>query len=117
MKSRWRLRIRARSGRCRAGGWKKSRRCGGLGPEAGPKRLVEIDTDTDETDADGSGILGEHGHTETLVELEPETASDPDLVMLIRTAEEPDLLSAEVLRLSDQADGGYARAIWVRCGR
>ena len=49
----------------------------------GPKRLVEIDTETDETDADGRVHPGEHGHTETLVAV-ADAAADPDLVMLIR---------------------------------
>ena len=51
----------------------------------GPKTLVEIDTDTDETEADGADIPGEHGHTETLVEVTAaKQTAHPDLVMLIR---------------------------------
>ncbi len=53
----------------------------GMGPKS-PRALVEIDTDTDETGADGLVIAGEHGHTETVVEVAP--ARDPELVMLIR---------------------------------
>ena len=46
---------------------------------------VEIDTDTDETEADGASIPSQHGHTETLVDIDPaQVAGDPDLVMLIR---------------------------------
>lgn len=51
----------------------------GVGP-------LTIETDTDETDADGAdanemGHPAEHGHTETVVAAEP---VEPDLVMLIR---------------------------------
>ena len=49
----------------------------------GPKRLIEVDTETEETEADGAEIASEHGHTETVVEV-VEGARDPDLVMLIR---------------------------------
>ena len=46
---------------------------------------VEIDTDTDEMEADGAPIPSQHGHTETLVAVDPaQMAGDPDLVMLIR---------------------------------
>ena len=55
----------------------------GMGPKSA-KAQVEIDTETDETEADGMPIGGEHGHTETVVEVSPERAPDPDLVMLIR---------------------------------
>ena len=51
----------------------------------GPRRtVVEIDTETDETEADGTRISGKHGHTETVVEVSPGSVPDPDLVMLIR---------------------------------
>ena len=54
----------------------------------GPKRTrssVEIDTYTDETEANGSPISSERGHTETVVEVGPsDLTPDPDLVMLIR---------------------------------
>ena len=46
----------------------------GMGP-------LEIDTETDETDADGTPHPSEHGHTETIITHGPE---NPDLVMLIR---------------------------------
>jgi protoporphyrinogen oxidase len=46
----------------------------GMGP-------LEIDTETEETDAVGEEDLSQHGHTETVVTHEP---ADPDLVMLIR---------------------------------
>lgn len=50
-----------------------------------PAMAVEIDTDTDETEADGQPIPFEHGHTETVVSIDPaRMARDPDLVMLIR---------------------------------
>ena len=55
----------------------------GMGPKS-PRALVEIETDTEETEADGSPVPGEHGHTETIVEVSPETLPNPDLVMLIR---------------------------------
>jgi protoporphyrinogen oxidase len=51
----------------------------------GPKVAVEIDTETDEVDADGTVHPGEHGHTETVVEVVAlESLPNPDLVMLIR---------------------------------
>ncbi len=50
----------------------------GEGPRA---VVVEIDTETDETDADGRIHPAEHGHTETIVKVTP---TDGDLVMLIR---------------------------------
>ncbi|MBS1799965.1 MAG: NAD(P)/FAD-dependent oxidoreductase [Acidobacteria bacterium] len=46
----------------------------GMGP-------LEIDTETEETDATGHENADAHGHTETVVTREPE---NPDLVMLIR---------------------------------
>jgi protoporphyrinogen oxidase len=46
----------------------------GMGP-------LEIDTDTDETDADGTPHPAEHGHTATVITHQP---VNPDLVMLIR---------------------------------
>jgi len=46
----------------------------GVGP-------IVIETDTEETDAEGVEHLEEHGHTETVLVAEP---ADPDLVMLIR---------------------------------
>jgi protoporphyrinogen oxidase len=46
----------------------------GMGP-------LEIDTETEETDALGEEDIAAHGHTETVVTHEPES---PDLVMLIR---------------------------------
>lgn len=46
----------------------------GMGP-------LEIDSDTEETDALGEELPETHGHTETVVTHEPES---PDLVMLIR---------------------------------
>jgi protoporphyrinogen oxidase len=46
----------------------------GMGP-------LEIDTETEETDALGEEDTAEHGHTETVVTHDP---ADPDLVMLIR---------------------------------
>nr|WP_041596914.1 NAD(P)/FAD-dependent oxidoreductase [Granulicella tundricola] len=49
----------------------------------GPRAVVEIETETDETDADGTIHAGEHGHTDTIVTVE-DHAADPDLVMLIR---------------------------------
>jgi protoporphyrinogen oxidase len=49
----------------------------GMGPR------VEIDTVTEETDAAGDELVGESGHTETIVTV-PAPALDPDLVMLIR---------------------------------
>jgi phytoene dehydrogenase-like protein len=45
---------------------------------AGP---IVVETDTDETDAEGHVHPEAHGHTETVVVAQP---SDPDLVMLIR---------------------------------
>ena len=60
----------------------------GMGPRkagGGTPELVEIDTETDETDADGRVHSGEHGHTETVVQVgSAERGADPDLVMLIR---------------------------------
>ena len=61
----------------------------GMGPKsaraAEELHTLEIDTDTDETGADGEPHPAEHGHTETVVEVvEPETLPNPDLVMLIR---------------------------------
>jgi protoporphyrinogen oxidase len=53
----------------------------GMGPKSG---RVEIDTDTDEVEADGSPRTGEHGHTETVVEVTAEEVRDADRVMLIR---------------------------------
>jgi protoporphyrinogen oxidase len=50
----------------------------------GPRVTVEIETDTDETNADGAVHVGEHGHTDTIVEVDEEKLHDPDLVMLIR---------------------------------
>ncbi|MDE1176795.1 MAG: NAD(P)/FAD-dependent oxidoreductase [Edaphobacter sp.] len=50
----------------------------GMGPLA---REIEIDTDTEETDALGDEDIKEHGHTETVVTHDPE---NPDLIMLIR---------------------------------
>ena len=47
----------------------------------GPLEQVEIDTDTEETDATGDEDIAAHGHTETVVTHEP---ANPDLVMLIR---------------------------------
>ena len=55
----------------------------GMGPKSA-RALVEIDTETDETEADGTPIASGHGHTETVVEVSPENMPDPDLVMLIR---------------------------------
>jgi hypothetical protein len=46
----------------------------GMGP-------LEIDTETEETDATGEENVAEHGHTETIVTHGP---ANPDLVMLIR---------------------------------
>ncbi len=46
----------------------------------GPATVV-IDTETDETDADGRVHPAEHGHTETIVQVTPSTG---DLTMLIR---------------------------------
>ena len=51
----------------------------GVGP-----RAVEIDTETEETDADGTERPGGFGHTETVVTVKGGAAADPDLVMLIR---------------------------------
>ncbi len=48
----------------------------------GPRTvMVEIDTETDETDGDGRVHPAEHGHTETIVKVTP---TGGDLVMLIR---------------------------------
>ncbi len=52
----------------------------------GPKRSgveIEVDTETEETEADGAEIVSEHGHTATVVEV-AEGERDSDLVMLIR---------------------------------
>ena len=62
-----------------AGSFEESRCCA----ELGRGRVVEIDTETEETDADGTLHAGEHGHTETVVAV-PAAVADPDLVMLIR---------------------------------
>jgi protoporphyrinogen oxidase len=50
----------------------------GMGPL---ERHVEIDTETEETDALDEENVAAHGHTETVVTHDP---ADPDLVMLIR---------------------------------
>lgn len=42
---------------------------------------LEIDTETEETEADGTPHAERHGHTETLITHPP---ADPDLVMLVR---------------------------------
>jgi len=63
----------------------KPRQANAAGTGGGTAVAVEIDTDTDETEADGAIIPSEHGHTETLVDIDPvELQKDPDLVMLIR---------------------------------
>ena len=53
----------------------------GDGTEAGGAgRQVEIDTDTEETDADFTVHAGAHGHTETMVEvIAPEALPDRSL--------------------------------------
>ena len=46
---------------------------------------VEIETDTEETEADGEIIPSQHGHTQTVVDVDAaQSTGDPDLVMLIR---------------------------------
>ena len=52
---------------------------------AGTAEAVEIDTDTEETEPDGQTLPFQHGHTQTLVDVDPaQMTRDPDLVMLIR---------------------------------